>query len=171
MSIALLSAVSAWPAHAQAQSGEFGDWVFGIDTALTAASTGAADGSRYGMVCGQNCLIYIESDRRCREGALYTGTSQSSARNFDVQWRCHHLEGRSVLTAVPNEDFMAVISQCAEVTFSVALEEEHPDVFRFSLGGAYEAISRALEGAIAIVERRQQPDPATPADEAVPPSG
>lgn len=153
LTIFLFSIFEGSPAYSQTESGAYGDWVFGIDTELTAASTTAADGSRFGMVCGENRLAYVESDRSCREGAFYMGTVESRLGAFDVQWRCHHLEGRFVLTAPPTENLITVIAQCSEITFSVALEDEHLNVFRFSLGGAHEAISTVLEAAIAISER------------------
>lgn len=155
LAVVLFGALAGSPAFAQAQSGAYGDWTFGIDTELTAASTTAADGSTFGMVCRENCLTYIESGRSCREGAFYMGRVESRLGAFEVQWRCRHLGERFVLTATPTEDLITVIAQCSEISFSVALEDGNPNVFRFSLGGAYEAISTVLEAAIAISERLQ----------------
>lgn len=155
MTALIFSILGGSPAYSQAQSGTFGDWDFGIDTELTAASTGAADGSRFGIVCSENCLTYIESDRSCREGAFYMGSARSTLGTIEVQWTCHHLEGRFVLTAPPTEALITVIAQCSEISFSIALEDEQLNLFRFSLGGAYEAVTTVLEAAIPIAERTQ----------------
>jgi hypothetical protein len=149
---ALAAAAAPAPADAQQVSGTSGDWTFASDHSLAEASVTNADGAILGMICTDNCLNYLASERACRERGRYAGTMTSTIGAFPVPMTCRLVEGRYVLTMTPDEDFIRATAECDEISFAVQLEDGQSAVFRFSLRGAYEAISITLLAAMLNAE-------------------
>lgn len=137
------------PARAQEVTATYGDWVFGADSELAAASTANEDGQMLGLVCSPNCLLYISSEMPCREGAQYDGTMESTLGDQPTRFLCRLVEGRFALLATPTEALIDATRQAETLRFRVPLESGMT-TFRFSLNGAYRAIYAALERAMAL---------------------
>lgn len=140
-----------WATSARAQDVEtpHGDWMFGADANLAAASTTNGQGVMLGLVCSPNCVIYISSDMPCRADRDYDGSMESTAGNHPVRFTCQLVEGRFTLLASPTEAFIDAAAHAETLTFRVTLDAG-ATAFSFSLRGAYQAIYVALERAVAI---------------------
>ena len=140
---------TATPAAAQDVMARAGDWEYGSDAELAAASTRNPEGSLFGLVCSPNCIGFVESARPCEEGRIYDGTMSSPGRADPLRLECRHLEGRYALLFTPNGAFIETLRNGPEATVSVRAGGAADIVFRFSLSGAYDAIYVTLATAVA----------------------
>lgn len=148
---ALLAAAMhiATPAAAQDVMARSGDWEYGSDAELAAASTMNAEGSMFGLVCSPSCIAFIETDQPCEPGRAYDGTMTSPGRADPMQIECRPVEGRFALLFTPNEAFIATLSNGPDVIVSVRVGAAQNRVFRFSLVGAFDAVYVTLATALA----------------------
>ena len=139
----------ATTAHAQDVETAYGDWVFGADSELAAASTTNNDGVMLGIVCSPDCISYISSEVPCRPGDRYEGTMESTIGVHPIRFTCQLVQGRFTLLATPTEEMIDATAQAEELVFRVLLDDSRR-AFRFSLRGAFQAIHAALERAMAL---------------------
>lgn len=139
------------PATATAQEvmARAGDWDYGADPELAAASTRNAQGWLFGLVCSPNCIGFVESDHPCEPGRRYDGLMKSTGRQDPVPLECRPLDGRYALLFTPTAAFIETLTNGPEVTMSVRLSGTADTDFRFSLNGAYDAVYVTLATAIA----------------------
>ncbi len=128
-----------------------GDWEYGADATMAAASTRNAQGWLFGLVCSPNCIAFIENDQPCEEGRRYDGVMKTARREDPVPFECRHLEGRFALMFTPTEVFIDMLTSGPDVTVSVRLRGNADTDFRFSLNGAYDAVYVTLATAIATM--------------------
>src|SRR5689334_3915820 len=96
----LLPAVlwSAAPVAAQQVMARVGDWEYGSDSELAAASTQNAEGAMFGLVCSPDCIGFVRSDQRCEEHRAYDGVMRSPGREDPMRMECRRIEdGYSLL--------------------------------------------------------------------------
>lgn len=150
------------PAAATAQEvmASTGDWEYGADTELAAASTRNAQGWLFGLVCSPNCIGFVESDQPSDTGRRYEGLMKSAGREDPVPLECRPLNGRYALLFTPTAAFIRMLSSGPQVTVSVRLRGTADTDFRFSLNGAYDAIYVTLATAIAASGDAGSPDAA-----------
>lgn len=140
----------AGPALAQDVETTYGDWVFGADTAMAAASTANDDGAMLGIVCSPDCIAYISSAVPCRAGNQYDGTMESTIGVHPVRFTCQIIEDRFTLLATPTQELIDATARADELTFRIVLDDAGRTAFRFSLHGAFQAIYATLEHAIGL---------------------
>lgn len=155
-----LSAAAAAPAKAQDVMASAGDWQYGADSELAAASTRNDRGWLFGLACHPDCIGFVESDQPCEEGRRYDGVMSSPGREDPVPLECRHLERRFALLFTPTPAYIETLRNGPQVTISVRLQGSEPVDFRFSLNGAYDAIYVTL--ATAIAASGGPPEPANP---------
>jgi hypothetical protein len=150
----------ATPAAAQDVMATAGDWEYGADSELAAASTRNDQGWLFGLVCSPNCIGFIESDRPCEPGRRYDSIMRSAGREDPVPLECRPLEGRFAMLFTPTPAYIEMLRNGREVTVSVRLGGTADTDFRFSLNGAYDAIYVTL--ATAIAASGETPEQANP---------
>ena len=139
-----------------------GDWEYGADAELAAASTRNAEGSLFGLVCSPNCVGFIETERPCDEGRAYDATMSSPGRADMLRLECRRLEARYAMLFTPSPAFIETLRNGPEVRVTVRREGLEDSVFSFSLNGAYDAVYVTLATAIAASgEEQVATDPAT----------
>lgn len=156
--LALAAICSPTVATAQDVMARSGDWVYGADAELAAASTRNAQGWLFGLVCSPNCIGFVESDQPCAPGRRYAGTMKSAGREDPVPLECRPLADRYALLFTPNAAFIATLTNGPEVTMSVRLSGTADTDFRFSLNGAYDAVYVTLATAIAASGDGESPE-------------
>lgn len=137
------------PAAAQDVAARAGDWDYGADGELAAASTRNDQGWLFGLVCSPDCLGFIESDQPCEQGRRYDAMMRSPGREDPVPLECRRLEGRFAMIFTPTLAFIETLQNGPQVTVSVRLQGATDTDFRFSLNGAYDAVYVTLATAIA----------------------
>jgi len=142
------------PASAQDVAAQIGDWIYGSDGEMVAASTRNADGTMFGLVCSPECIGYINDDRSCDEAVAYDAVMTSPDRADPMQLECrHHDEGYALLFTL-DAAFVDTLRNGPEVTITVRRRGHADRVYRFSLNGAYDAVYITLATAIAMGGRR-----------------
>jgi hypothetical protein len=139
----------AAPAAAQDVSARAGDWDYGADGEMAAASTRNDQGWLFGLVCSPNCLGFIESDQPCEAGRRYDAMMRSPGREDPVPLECRRLGERFALVFTPTSAFIETLRNGPQVTLSVRLQGAADTDFGFSLNGAYDAVYMTLATAIA----------------------
>jgi hypothetical protein len=147
--LALAALCSPAAAKAQDVMASAGDWEYGADAELAAASTRNAQGWLFGLVCSPDCIGFVESDQPCEPGRSYQGLMKSTGREDPVPLECRPLNGRYALLFTPTAAFIRMLTSGPRVTVSVRLRGTADTEFRFSLNGAYDAIYVTLATAIA----------------------
>lgn len=161
LSLWLALASLCGPASAAAQDvmASAGDWQYGADAELAAASTRNAQGWLFGLVCSPNCIGFVESDQPCESGRRYDGIMASTGREDQVALECHPLDGRYALLFTPTETFIEMLTSGPHVTVSVRLGGTADTDFRFSLNGAHAAVYVTLATAMAASGNGAGPAP------------
>ena len=157
--LALAGLGATAPASAQDAMATAGDWQYGADASLAAASTRNAQGWLFGLVCSPNCIGFIEHDQPCVEGQRYDGRMKTARREDPVPLECRRLNDRYALLFTPTEAFIDMLTSGPEVTVSVRLRGDAATDFRFSLNGAYDAVYVTL--ATAVAASGAEPGPGT----------
>ena len=147
--LAAMLLLCAAPGRAQDIEAAYGDWMFGADRELAAASTTNGEGVMLGIVCSPDCVTYISSEVPCRPNGHYEGTMESSIGTYPVRFVCQLVEGRFTLLATPTQELIDATAHAEELTFRVTLDD-NSRAFRFSLRGAFQAIYAALQRAMAL---------------------
>lgn len=148
----MLAATVSVATAAQEPPGVVGDWTYGMDQGIAGASTTNAQGARFGIVCTDYCIGFIESDRACRADAEFAGMMRSTLGEEPTTLTCYRLEDHFVLTLRPTEALIDATEHGTELSFTVTLEGTEPTVFSFSLRGAYDAIYLTLAAAVDAAE-------------------
>lgn len=146
--------IMAAPATAQDVAARVGDWDYGSDGQMAAASTSNADGAMFGLVCSRNCIGYINDDHPCEEGAAYEAVMTSPGRADRLRLECRHTGAGYALLFTPNEAFIDTLRNGPEVAVTVRRSGHADRDYRFSLDGAHAAVYITLATAIAISGER-----------------
>ena len=159
--LAILFATAHWaiaPASAQDVAARAGDWDYGSDGEMVAASTRNPDGTMFGLVCSPECIGYVNDDRACDEQTTYEAVMSSPGRADPMRLECRHHDEGYALLFTPDEAFIGTLRNGPEVTITVRRSGYADRVYRFSLNGAYDAVYMALSTAIAISGRPRPPE-------------
>lgn len=134
------------PPHGAAQglSSASGDWIVMADEAMSLALTTGDHDTALGVACGPDCILYIESDRRCADGHVYPVIIAAPTEIYGTEMACHLVGTRYLLVAPPDARFLRLADAGGVVKFVVAGEGGRADIFRFSLAGSAEAIALVL---------------------------
>ena len=132
------------PAAAQNLTGHFGDWILLADDTMALALTTEGDETAFGLVCGQDCHIYIESRISCIEGRDYPVMIGAGSETLDAALACKRADGGLLLMMPMNERFLTLIAKQDSVRFEFPRDGEKGRIFRFPLGGSKQAIGMAL---------------------------
>lgn len=139
----------ATQAIAQDMMARVGDWEYGADAELAAASTQNADGAMFGLVCSPSCIGFIKIDRPCEERQAYDGLMRSPGRADPLRLECRRIDEGYSLLFTPTAAFIDTLRNGPEVTVSMRLGGDADIVYRFSLNGAFDAVYATLATAIA----------------------
>ena len=126
----------------------FGAWAVESTSSYSAAYTHNESDSVFGLMCGTNCVVYVNAHIPCTEGHNYPAMINSPVGASNLQLRCVMIEGRYVLVTPLDDDFVQIFSATAgEVGFAIPLESGRFAVSRYSLSGALEATAAAARNA------------------------
>lgn len=129
-----------------------GDWSYGMDEGTPGASTVNTAGERFGIVCTDYCIGFIEQDRPCAEGARYNAVRRTALGETQIEMICYPLEGRYILTLLPDAELINSTVAGPEISFVVPIGGGAPATISFSLNGAYDAIHQMLLIAVATYD-------------------
>lgn len=132
------------PAAAQNLTGHFGDWILLADDTMALALTTDGDETAFGLVCGQDCHIYIENRTSCIEGREYPVTIGAGSETLDATLSCKRVDGGLLLSMPMDERFLTLIAKQDSVRFEIPRDGGEGRVFRFPLGGSEQAMGMAL---------------------------
>jgi hypothetical protein len=122
----------------------FGRWVVDGLGDWVEASTDNGSGSEFGLLCGSECLIYLDFRTECDEGHDYPAMVNSGAGALSISMRCHHYEERPIFITEATEDYVDMLEQGEEVGFAFPLADGQFRVARFSTRGGTEAVAAAV---------------------------
>jgi len=126
----------------------YGAWAVENVQAFSAAYTHNESDSVFGMMCGTNCVVYVNAHIPCTEGHTYPVMINSPVGASNLSMRCVPIEGRYVLVTPLDDDFVQIFSATAgEVGFAIPLASGRFAVSRYSLSGALEATAAAASEA------------------------
>jgi len=126
----------------------FGRWIARDVGSFTVASTTNDSQSAYGVMCGQECVWFVNMQTDCTQSHKYPAMINSPSGSLPITLTCYHLGDLRVLTYAFDEDSLGVLEKEGEVGFAIPLESGRFGVSRFSLGGSVAAISKAVDVAI-----------------------
>jgi hypothetical protein len=126
-----------------------GDWV--------EAWTDNESGSQFGLLCGSDCMIYLDFRTACEEGGDYSAMINSAAGAFTIEMRCLHFEDRQILIADATSQYVDMLEQGGEIGFAFALANGQFRVARFSCRGGYEAMVTAVKIAMQCGKLKEAP--------------
>ena len=147
------------PVAAQDMMARAGDWEYGADAELAAASTQNAEGAMLGLVCSPSCIGFLRIDRTCEDGQAYDGLMRSPGRADPLRMECRRIDTGYSLLFTPTAAFIDTLQNGPEVTVAVRLGGDADIVYRFSLNGAFDAVYATLATAIAAGGEQPQADP------------
>ncbi|MBA3941179.1 MAG: hypothetical protein C0520_08225 [Sphingopyxis sp.] len=132
------------PAAAQNLTSHCGDWILLADDTMALALTTDGDETAFGLVCGQDCRIYIENRTSCIEGREYPVTIGAGSGTLGATLACKRVDGGLLLTMPMEERFLTLIAKQDSVRFEIPREGGEAQVLRFPLGGSEQAMGMAL---------------------------
>ena len=145
--------------HDAASAGErFGDWTADLHEGVSEARTANASGATFGLLCGDECIFYLDLGTACEANRAYSGTVASVHESFPIALTCRRVGDVFVFTTAATGDYEDLIGNCPEVGFAIDGTAGGPTLARFSLAGAREAIAAAIEAAGSHGQRRALPD-------------
>lgn len=127
----------------------YGDWQaedLGDDTE---AYTRNESGSVFGLLCGRECVFFVNLARKCEQDHDYPAMINSDAGAYPVELKCIVLDEDYILTFPATNEHADILEAGGTIGFALALEGGDFGVSRFSLKGgldAASAITRAAEG-------------------------
>lgn len=125
----------------------FDSWVAGDYGDYTAAHTTNESGSRFGVMCGQSCIVYLNLQIDCEKGVTTPAMVNSKAGAYPITLRCHHIDDRRLFSAELTDDYIDVLDSGGEIGFAVPLASGRFGVSRYSLTGSIDAIAYAITAA------------------------
>lgn len=114
------------------------------DDRMALALTTDGENTAFGLMCGPDCLVYIEAREPCIEGREYPARIEAGTSDYTVTLACKAEEGGPLLVMSYNERFARLIAGQKSVGFTVTREDGKLSVFRFPLAGSDKAIGLAL---------------------------
>lgn len=136
--------LSPFRALAQDLEGHFGDWILMADDRMSLALTTDGGAAAFGLLCGPDCFIYIESAEPCSEGRDYPARIEAGSGAYELTMTCKRSDGGVLLTMPHDAPFMRLIDGQDSVRFTIPREDGKPSQFRFPLAGSAKAIGLAL---------------------------
>ena len=125
---------------------DYQDWRIEQNSVFVAAVTTNQAGSFFGLLCGKTCSFYINNGRDCEVGASYPGLISGAGGALAVTLRCLHIreEGQQIAAFLLDEDVSEVMQGGGELGVVVPLADGQFAVSRFSLTGAFDAVTDML---------------------------
>lgn len=133
---------------APAPTWSFSRWAASDYGSFTMASTLNESRSAFGIVCGQECVWFVNFQTDCTQGHQYPAMINSPAGSYPIILKCYHLSDRRLLTFSMTETSLALLDKPGEAGFAFPLEGGKFQVSRFSLSGGTQAIEKAMRIAI-----------------------
>lgn len=132
------------PATAQNLAGDFDDWIVMADGAMSLALTTDDNNRALGIVCGPDCFVYVEDEKPCVEGHIYSARLEAGGDNYSTPMECKPSESGPLLVMPLEDRLLRLIDK--EETLGIAIERDEgpPGLVHFPLAGSGPAIDLAL---------------------------
>jgi hypothetical protein len=140
----------ALAAPASAAGKRYGAWSVEDLGTYTEAHTSNDSGSVFGLLCGTECVFYLNVLRGCTEGELYPAMINSKAGAYPIELKCFVLDKDYVLTFAAGEEHADIFVKGGTIGFALPIDGGAFGVSRFSLNGSLEATMAAS----AMAERK-----------------
>jgi hypothetical protein len=145
LALALAIAIASAPAYARKAT--YGDWIAEEAGDYTEAYTSNESGSVFGLICGRECVFYLNILHKCERGDSYPAMINSDAGAYSVDLKCFVLDGDYIMTFSATGDFADILEAGGTIGFAVPLANGQFGVSRFSLKGGIDAASAATRSA------------------------
>jgi hypothetical protein len=134
----------------------FGRWTASDLGNYTGANTLNESGSEFGLLCGTQCVYYVNLQHECDSGESYPGMVNSPAGSAVLTLHCYHLDKIPIMIFEPKELSETAFAKGGEIGFAVPLKSGRFGVSRFSLDGSLQALEKATSIAVQKQNARQQ---------------
>ncbi|OWQ90643.1 hypothetical protein CDQ91_20115 [Sphingopyxis witflariensis] len=121
------------------------------DDRMSLALTTDGGAAAFGLLCGPDCFIYIESAEPCSEGQNYPARIEAGSEAYELTMTCKRSDGGALLTMPHDAPFMRLVDGQDSVRFTITHEDGKPSQFRFPLAGSAKAIGLALAARAYII--------------------
>jgi hypothetical protein len=102
------------------------------------------------MLCGTDCVFFLNLGSKCTQGNSYPAMINSHAGSHAIDLTCFVLDEDYVLMFEAREDMADMFLEGGTIGFAVPLADGQFGVSRFSLKGGAEAVDEAAR----IAERK-----------------
>lgn len=130
--------------RAQDLAGSFGDWILMADDTTTLALTTDGTDSAFGVICGPDCYVYIETRDSCIEGRAYPARIEAGGTGFSAMMECRFAEGERLLVMPLEERLLKLIAGKESLGIAVERDAGASSHYHFPLAGSAPAIGLAL---------------------------
>jgi hypothetical protein len=145
LALALMLAIANAPAVAKKAA--YGDWIADEAGDYTEAYTSNESGSVFGLICGRECVFYLNILHKCEQGHAYPAMINSNGGAYPVDLKCFVLDGDYIVTFPVTGDFADMLEAGGTIGFAVPLANGQFGVSRFSLKGGLDAASAVARSA------------------------
>lgn len=116
-----------------------GDWITDISSGIGEAYVTNSSNSLFGLLCMEQCVWYVDFQKKCDDGDKYTALISSDIGATSVDMKCIHLGKRPLMTLNDFDTIQRITLQAKSIGFAIALPDSKFHVSRFSLNGAGDA--------------------------------
>lgn len=128
------------------QRWQYQSWQVGDFGSFVIASTSNDSGSAFGMVCGKDCVWFVNFQSECKAGHSYPAMMNGPGGSKSLNLKCYPLERYYILTFPLDEDSANAVIRAkgGEIGFAFPLDSGKFGVSRFSLAGSVSAAAKAI---------------------------
>ena len=138
--------IALYPSSLSAQNltGHYDNWIVMADDSMALALTTDGEDTAFGLICGPQCSLFIESRIACVEGRDYRVTIEAGAASSAAAMTCKRADGGLLLVMPQDEQFLTLIASQDALSITIMRDGGVTSSYRFPLVGSEPAIGIAL---------------------------
>jgi len=125
----------------------FGRWTTSDLGDYMEAFTRNRAGSSFCVICGSQCLVYVDPKAKCESGQKYPAMISTIKGALQVDLLCHHMESRHFFSTPATHEHYELLRTGGDIGFALPLANGKFKVSTFSLDGAFDAVGLAVRQA------------------------
>jgi hypothetical protein len=124
-----------------------GRWVMSDMGEYTEAYIKDPDGTSFGFLCGEGCLLYVDTLLGCESGEEYPALINTGGGAIPINMICHAFEDRHFFSTETREEYFEILRRGGHISFAIPLRGGRFQLARFSLSGAFPVVEQAVQTA------------------------
>lgn len=129
--------------HAQTS---FNNWMLESKESITEAYTTSESNTTFGIFCSANqCVFYVYQPTLCLPNQRYPALLRNQLQSQAITMKCTLVGGKLFLVVEPFNTILQASQIGEHISFAVSLQSNDFITMRFSLSGARQAITQALQ--------------------------